>query len=438
MKTNRMTRWFIGLGLLCVPLLFESCGGDDPAPEALSDVEYFGTTSPGDVWLVLFNNQRSTFVATWDAGTKANSSDDVVFSGPFAKINRGFIELTVSATSRTVPGIATNGSYKIYAQEIPGKSLIMLPDVPAAVNGAPRFGLVTMNARSTRVGTNGIHTFNYIRTAFPFQGYNHVDKDGCWGSFKWNINEAAGTLSLTEVPFSRTLTCVQNKINSSFGCIFQPDNTVPVNVTLGTVGPLGEFTQTANVGGDPGKKFTGQINIAEGLFIMDQGDGQGGAFMALQDASVTLSDFNLANFNQGGLSGELAGFGTFLGARNGTGGFTLSNQAYAVYNDPRLPNDFLSFHAYRGSIGNNEVESNITWAVKFEKVENGMLFGYLYQVTDNTTNPVTLAQQIYPVAAIGYKKGNRKMLVMVTGIKPDPTNSPNLADQWVFTLINRP
>lgn len=432
MNSNRFFRKTAILLAYASLLLLSNCSDDDaPSPTSdVSDIEYFGTMSPGDVWLVLFNPQRSTFAATWDAGTKAVATDDVVFSGSFSKTDKGFIEMRVSSLNRSVNGITTDGTFKIYAMEIPGKSLIMLPDAPAAVTGAPKFGVVIMNARSTKTGTNGIHKFNFVRTAFPFQGYNHVDKDGCWGTFSWGIDEAGGTVSLTETPFSRTLSCVENKINSSFGCIYTPDTSIPTGVTLGTIGSLGEFTQTASVGGDPGKKFTGQINIADGIFTMDQGDGQGGAFMLKQDPSIGVNDFNRATFNQAGASGEFSGFGTFLGARNGTGGYTLTSKGYLVYSDPRLPDEYLSFHEFRGSIGSNQVESNIVWAVNFQVAENGMLFGYLYNVVDNK-----LGSQRYPVAGIAYNKNGKKLIVMVTGSKP--TEGATTADNWVFTLQTR-
>lgn len=413
-------------------LLVAACSGDDPAPSDtnVSDKEYFGTMSPGDVWLVLFNPQRSTFGATWDAGTKSVTTDDVVFSGSFSRTSKGFIEMRVTALSKPLNGVATDGSYRIYAMEIPGKSLIMLPDAPAAVTGAPKFGIVVMNARSTKVGSNGIHKFNFIRTAYPFQGYNHVDKDGCWGNFSWGIDEAGGTVSLTEEPYSRTLTCVENKINSSFACIYTPDTSVPTGVVLGTIGNLGEFTQTASVGEDPGKKYTGQFNFTDGIFTLDQGDGQGGSFMFKQDASIGIDDFNAATFNQAGVTGELSGFGTFLGARNGTGAYTLSSKAYSVYTDPRLPDGYISLHEFRGSIGASEVESNIAWAVNFEEAENGMLFGYLYNVVDNA-----LGSQRYPVVGMGYNKNGKKLIVMVSGSKP--SLEATTADQWVFAFQTR-
>lgn len=413
-------------------LLVNACNSDDPAPSGtdVSDKEYFGTMSPGDVWLVLFNPQRKTFAATWDAGTKSVATDDVVFSGSFSKTSKGFIEMKVTGLSRTVNGIAVDGTYRIYAMEIPGKSLVMLPDAPSAVTGAPKFGIVVMNARSTKSGSNGIHKFNFIRTAYPYQGYNHVDKDGCWGNFSWGIDEAGGTVSITEEPYSRTLTCVENKINSSFACVYTPDTSIPTGVTLGTIGSLGEFTQTASVGEDAGKKYTGQFNFTDGIFTLDQGDGQGGSFMFKQDPLISTDDFNAATFNQGGETGELTGFGTFLGARNGTGAYTLSNRAYSVYTDPRLPDGYISFHEFRGSIGASEVESNIVWAVNFEEAENGMLFGYLYSVVDNT-----LGSQRYPVVGMGYIKNGKKLIVMVSGSKASP--EATTADQWVFALQTR-
>ncbi|CAN0392664.1 unnamed protein product, partial [Phaeothamnion confervicola] len=77
-------------------------------------------------------------------------------------------------------GIPTDGSMVFYAVEIAGKSLFIMPP------SASKLGLITMNARSTKAGSNGTTNFNYVRTAFPTQGYEHVTKYECWGKMSFN------------------------------------------------------------------------------------------------------------------------------------------------------------------------------------------------------------------------------------------------------------
>lgn len=405
-------RKFLALALMMlVPLtLLQHCSDEDPAPKGDDDTEYFGTQNPGDAWVTFFNNQASIFVMTWDHGTSLTTTDDVIFKGPFQRLSNGYIKMSVTSVVPATPGIPTNGTMVFYAVEIPGKSLFIMPPSES------KLGLITMNARSTRAGSNGTTKFNYVRTAFPSMGYQHVTKDECWGKMEFNFNESAGTFSFASVIDAKTLSCAEHDFNASAACQAGPVNANPVGVTIGTIASNGALEQTAFI---DNKKFTGQYTVSDGLMVMDNGEGSGGFIAIKEDPSATISQF---------LGLQYQGFGSFFG-RNEANTFILSQSAFKI--NTFVP-DSAAITMYQ-DIGTDQINNHVSYGLKFKSMDKGIIKGYLW-ATDSNNQAVGTH---YPFVANTYNKNGKKIMVIVSG-EEQVFSTATRGQQWIFEFVTNP
>lgn len=396
--------------IMIVPtMLLQNCSNEDPAPESGNETEYFGTQNPGDAWVTFFNNQASIFVMTWDKGTSLTTTDDVILKGPFVRLPNGYIKMTVTSVVPTTVGIPTDGSMVFYAVEIAGKSLFIMPP------SASKLGLITMNARSTKVGSNGTTNFNYVRTAFPTQGYEHVTKFECWGKMSFNFNESAGTFSFASAGEAQTLSCAENDFNPAVACQKEPEESVPVGITLGTISANGALTQTLNI---DDKIFTGQYTVNEGLLVMDSGEGSGGFMAIKEDPSATITQF---------IGNAYAGFGSFFG-RDEANNFFLS-QSGAKLNTFSTDSATITYYT---DISANTLQPKPAFGVKFKSMDKGILKGYLWSLTDTG-----LADVRTPFVATTYNKNGKKIIVLVSGVE-NAFPTATRGEQWVFEFVYNP
>jgi hypothetical protein len=399
----------LALVMLVPALLLQNCNDENPAPDpdGNSDTEYFGTQNPGDAWVTFFNNSASIFVMTWDKGTSLTTADDIIFKGPFQRLSNGYIKMTVTSTVPVASGIPTDGSMIFYAVEIPGRSLFIMPPSDS------KLGLITMNARSTRTGTNGTTKFNYVRTAFPTQGYEHVTRDECWGKFEFNFNESAGTFSFGSNNDSKTLSCAENAFNPSVACQQDPVSPPPVGVTIGSISSNGALEQTAFI---DGKKFTGQYTVSDGLLVMDNGEGSGGFIGIKEDPSAAISQF---------MGWQYIGFGSFFG-RNEANTFFLS-QTPCKMNTFTPDSAVITIYE---DVTTDQLRNHVSYGLKFKSIDKGLLKGYLWPTDPN--NEATGFK--YPFVANTYNKNGKKIMVIVSGeeqIFPSATRG----QQWVFEFV---
>lgn len=405
-------RKFLALALvMLVPaLLLQNCSDEDPAPNGgeLDEVEYFGTQNPGDAWVTFFNNQSSVFVMTWDKGTSLVTTDDVIFKGPFVRLANGYIKMTVTSIVPATPGIPTDGSMVFYAVEIAGKSLFIMPP------SASKLGLITMNARSTKAGSNGTTKFNYIRTAFPTIGYDHVTKYECWGKMEFNFSESAGTFSFASLIDGQTLSCAENDFNPAVACQAQASTPNPIGVTIGTIASNGALEQTAFI---DNKKFTGQYTVSDGLLVMDNGEGSGGFIAMKEDPASTINQF---------LNAQYVGFGSFFG-RNEVNTFMLSQTAFKL---STFATDSASITMFE-DITSNQVRAHASYGLKFKANDKGLLKGYLWPTDAN--NQATGAK--FPFVANTYNKNGKKIMVIVSGME-QVFPSGTRGQQWVFEFVS--
>ena len=401
-------RKFLALALMMlVPvLLLQNCS-DDETPTA--DTEYFGTQNPGDAWVTYFNNQASIFVMTWDKGTSLTTADDIIFKGPFQRLSNGYIKMTVTSTvpASTIP---TDGSMKFYAVEITGKSLFIMPPSES------KLGLITMNARSTKTGSNGTTKFNYVRTAFPTQGYHHITKDECWGKMEFNFNESGGTFSFASLIDAKTLSCAEHDFKPAVACQMDPVDANPVGVTMGTIASNGALEQTAFI---DNKKFTGQYTVSDGLLVMDNGEGGGGFIAIKENPAATINEF---------IGWQYAGFGSFFG-RNETNGFILSQTACKLNT---FAPDSAAIIVYQ-DVTSDQLNNFASYGLKFKSMDKGILKGYLWPTgTDNLPTGFK-----YPFVANTYNKNGKKIMVIVSG-EEQYYPSGTKGQQWVFEFVHNP
>lgn len=399
----------LALMLLVPVLMLQNCSDDDPAP-TVENTEYFGTQNPGDAWVTIFLNTTSQFVMTWDHGTSLTTSDDVIFKGPFQRLSNGYVKMTVTSVIPTTPGIPANGTMIFYAVELPGKSLFIMPPSES------KLGLITMNARSTKAGSNGTTKFNYVRTAFPTLGYQHITKDECWGKMDLNFNESAGTFSFASGGVAKTLSCAVHDFDATVACQMDPPSPFPTGLTIGTIASNGALEQTANI---DNKKFTGQYTVSDGLLVMDNGEGSGGFIAIKENPGATIQQF---------LGLQYQGFGSFFG-RNDANTFILSQTACKINT---FAPDSAAITVYE-DVATDVLRNHVSYGLKFKSMDNGIIKGYLWP-TDANNAP---AGTKYPFVANTYDKNGKKIMVIVSGdeqVFPAGTRG----QQWVFEFVTNP
>lgn len=409
-------RKFLALALMMlVPaLLLQNCSDEEgqPTPGGPSDtdIEYFGTQNPGDAWVNVFVNATSQFVMSWDKGTSLVTTDDVIFKGPFVRLPNGYIKMTVTSIIPATTDIPTDGSMVFYAVEIPGKSLFIMPPSES------KLGLITMNARSSKAGSNGTTKFNYVRTAYPTLGYQHITKDECWGKMEFNFNESGGTFSFASLIDAQTLSCAENDFNTATACQMNTPNPNPVGAVIGTIASNGALEQTAFI---DNKKFTGQYTVSDGLLVMDNGEGSGGFIAIKENPAATIQDF---------IGWQYVGFASYFG-RNEANTFTITQQACKINT---FVVDSAAITVY-DNIATDELRNHVSFGLKFKSMDKGLMKGYLWP-TDADNQPTGTR---FPFVANTYNKNGKKILVIVSGLEQAyPTGTRG--QQWVFEFVHNP
>lgn len=403
----------LGLMALTPALLLQNCSSNEPAPSGTNtttDTEYFGTQNPGDAWVTIFVNAKSEFVMSWDHGTSLTTTDDVIFKGPFQKLSNGYIKMTITSVTPETPGIPTNGTMIFYAVELPGKSLFIMPPSES------KLSLITMNARSTKSGSNGTTKFNYVRTAFPSKGYNHVTKNECWGKMDLNFNESAGTFSFASSGYATTLSCAAHDFDATVACAMDTPSPFPTGVTIGSIASNGALEQTANI---DRKKFTGQYTVSEGILVMDNGEGSGGFMAIKEDPGATIQQF---------IGWQYQGFASFF-SRNESNTLSLTQTACKLNT---FVVDSAAITVYE-DVATDVLRNHVSYGLKFKSMDNGIMKGYLWP-TNADNQP---AGTKYPFVATTYNKNGKRMMVLLSG-EEQVFSSGSRGQQWLFEFVSNP